>query len=165
MLNRDKFGNAFTSEGGIKPSIEVLNKIGKISDLINGGSELNDIILNTMDKFLHNRVGTAISESEYEKGIANTRPIDNPIRGKMYAFHTGPGNAHVWVIYIGEDDDSNYKVKIRVNLTDNSSDITTRIIPAGSLFEYQSLEPIEQKYKSTEPKLGEDELLETYRIE
>ena len=170
ILNRDNFGNAFKSEGGIRPAEKVLNKIGTISDILNvdgreNSGELDDIILDTMGMFLHNRVGTAVTESEYEKGIS-TVPIDVPIRGKMYARSAGLNNAYVWVIYISHNSaDGNYKVKTRSNIRDNTSEIITSTIPEGTLFEYQSLEPIEQKYKSTEPKLGQDELLETYRIE
>jgi len=125
-----------------------------------------------MDMFLHNRVGTAVSESEYEKGIKSPDggpprvPVSNPEAGKMYAYPTGLGTAHVWVIFIElVHGATQYKVKTREDITNNSSAVKSIIIPEGRLFEYQSLEPIEQKYKSTEPKLSEDELLETYRIE
>ena len=83
----------------------------------------------------------------------------------MYAM--SKGSSYVWVMLKSRSTSaSSFDVVFtRQDLKNFNSDIVSENIPVDNLFEYQSLEPIEQKYKANEVKLGEDELLETYRID
>ena len=151
------------NNGGIKPDGKILSVINEIENDVQSDTNLLPVIQTHMARFLHNRVGTAVSTAEKERGIDMSSTVINPEKGKLYATNTSKGL--IWVIYKDRDTTGNLKVFSRHDLENNNSDVVDVTLPPGSLYEYKSFEPIEQKYKANEVKLGEDELLETYRID
>ena len=164
IFNESKFSLAFTNNGGIKPDGKILSRIKDIHNDVQSNTDLLPVIQKYMTRFLHNRVGTAVSTAEKERGIDTSSTVINPEKGKLYATNTSKGL--IWVIYKDRDTTTGkLDVFSRQDLENNNSDVVNVTLPPGSLYEYKSFEPIEQKYKANEVKLGEDELLETYRID
>ena len=166
-LFSDNFNNTFTNEGGIKPPREIIELIGlirrsiEVKKIHNG--DLSDIIINYMRRFVHNRVGTPLSETENK--IVNSQIVETNLKkGNLYPFKIRD-EVHVWVMFIEDnhDDDNTIKVLSRSEYKD-SDEIMECNVPKAQIYQYKSLHPIEQKYKANETKLGEEELLETYRI-
>ena len=73
---------------------------------------------------------------------------------------------NIWVLYTGKyyDDSNKIEVLTRNDPYKDHIDISESKVLLTSVRDYQSLIEVEQKYKPQEVKLGEDELLEIYRI-
>ena len=178
ILDPDKFRNAFTLSGGIKPPDNVMMKIRAIyTDISNRvapeagaagvpqNGDLSEIIFEHMGGFLHNRAGTFLSKTEQDDGIGLAPQhlnINNAKPGHLYPVHEG-GN-YKWVIYKGLHRDRRNQIEVYTRTDHNSPDIILGTYYEDDLFIYNSLQNIDQKFKAQEGKLGEDELLETYRI-
>ncbi len=167
ILNPNNFSKEFTNDGGIHPGSEVVTLFNTIYNEINSKTNkdgnLSEIIPKVMRMFLHNRIGTPLSEDEI-KNINTTIPPTSLTQGNLYAVKYS-STAYTWGMYLGVDPTNISKVKIltRKNFKD-TEDIIEMSISKSDLYDYTSLTEIQQKYKPNEAKLTDSDLLETYII-
>ena len=171
ILSSNNFTKEFTNDGGINPGRKVMDLIGNIYTQINSktgvnqNGDLEKIIAETMKMFLHNRIGTPLSEDEL-KNIDQKGSLSSFEEGKLYAAKLRD-NVYTWVMCKDDQDSSlgsvNVKCFSRKDYKANG-DIIDVVQPSSNLKEYISLNEIKQKYKPNEAKLTEDALLETYII-
>ena len=167
ILNPNNFSKEFTNDGGIHPGSEVLTLFNNIYTEINNKTtskdgDLSEIIPKVMRMFLHNRIGTPLSEDEI-KNINTTLPPSTLVKGHLYAIKYS-SNAYTWGMYLNDDTNpAKVRVLSRKNFKD-TDDIIELSFPRSDLYEYTSLTEIQQKYKPNEAKLTDSDLLETYTI-
>ena len=167
LLNPNNFSKEFTNDGGIHPGPEVATKFAQIHrDIVakagwqNENGNLLGIIPEHMTMFLHNRIGTPLSEDETK----SVEPlIAAPIRGKMYPAQQAAG-VYYWILYLGAGvNPGDARVLSRDNFSDKYP-ISPKEIPVGDIQKFTSLYEIKQKYVPNEAKLSESDVLETYVI-
>ena len=167
VLNPNNFSKEFTNDGGIHPGSEVVTLFNTIYNMIDRktakNGDLSTIIPTVMRMFLHNRIGTPLSEDEI-KNINTTLPPTTLIKGKLYAVKHS-SNAFAWGMYLEADTSAPGKVKVltRQNFKDSDNIIELTFL-SSDLYDYTSLTEIQQKYKPNEAKLSDADLLETYII-
>ena len=165
----------------MKPPDEIINLINKINTDINNkisanlppgppltvpispNGDLADIIEENMRMFLHNRIGTPLSEDELNN-INKQLPITNFEEGKLYASKVN-STAYIWVMYKGFNPVTNNVILFSRQNYKDSDPIIIIEQPGSNLKEYTSLNEIKQKYKPNEAKLTDEELIEKYIIQ
>jgi hypothetical protein len=154
------FGKDFIANGGCRPPDNVIRLMEKIfSDSISDKSyDISNHILNNMTKFINNRVGTYLKETE----AANIRKDDMRefVKGQIVVYETGHGT-HKFVLFI---ETLNGKAKILSKSDPANVDHIEENVHVSSLFNYSKAEPITQTFKPNEASMNEDDLLETYII-
>jgi len=165
ILNPNNFSKEFTNDGGIHPGSEVVTLFDKIYKMIDSkttkNGDISDIIPMVMRMFLHNRIGTPLSEDEI-KNINTTIPPTSLTKGKLYAVKYS-STAYTWGMYLRDDPSSKVRILTRKNFKD-TEDIIEMSISRSDLYDYTSLTEIKQKYKPNEAKLTDSDLLESYII-
>ena len=167
LLNPNNFSKEFTNDGGIHPGPEVTTKFAQIyKDIVakagnwqNENGNLLGIIPEHMTMFLHNRIGTPLSEDETK----SVEPLMiGPTRGKMYPAQQAAG-VYYWILHLETTPTGDARVLSRDNFSDKSP-ISQKTIPIGDIQKFTSLYEIKQKYVPNEAKLSESDVLETYVI-
>jgi hypothetical protein len=182
IINTNNFSKDFTNDGGLKPDDEILRLINKINTDINNktpatlpgplppgttpspNGDLSDIIEENMRMFLHNRIGTPLSEDEM-KNINKQLPVSKFEEGKLYASKVN-SSAYVWVMFKENSKTTAGNVVLFSRQNYNDSDpIIVIEQPGSNLKEYTLLHEVKQRYKPNEAKLTEEELIENYIIQ
>ena len=167
IFNPSNFTKEFSSNYGIIPEgarqyIQFISS--KVSSLTNGN--LETVLPKFLSKYVHNRTGLPLSTTEMES-VNKERILDKTdlVTGKLYAYNVRD-DLYIWVLYTGKyyDDTNKIEVLTRNDPYKDHIDISESKVLLTSIRDYQSLIEVEQKYKPQEVKLGEDELLEIYRI-
>jgi hypothetical protein len=154
------FGRYSKKYGIVQPPDEIIDLMGKIMNEASSDKEKNieKYIIKYMKKFIHNRVGSYLKESE----ISNIRRDDvgEPKKGDILVHEAG-NNKFKFVIYLGVD---NNIATIITKENPENSDYIDKKVNVHSLINYMKTEPISQNYKPNEENLTEEGLLETYII-
>lgn len=165
----NSFSNSFTSIGGVKPPDDALDVIKRVETMINQktSSKIGDYIGSCMGKFLNNRTGTYLKETE----IANIRKDDHTaFRKGRLVVHEVQHETFKFVLFKELSKDPDGQQAIIYTKKDNNAqdpiqgDIVETTIRMETLFNYSNYESITQNYKANEAKLNDEELLETYVI-
>ena len=108
--------------------------------------------------YLHNRVGTPLFMTEKEKMI---RAPTRPKKGKLLIWEYR-NDAYQWVIYMGQDGYFKHKIlcAVDINIPSNISEISVFL---GSLYTYNSYEPIQHKPKGN-MRYEDKYIFETYEL-
>lgn len=160
----NNFGRYAQNYGIMQPPSDIKDLLEKISNEASKRKEKNIeyYILNFMNGFIHNRVGTYLKNAE----VANKRENDNKKfeKGDILV-HKIDNDTYKFVLYLGVE---NGRASI---ITKNNHDDNDYIIKDGQfgvgvneLMHYIKTEPILQNYKPNEQNLSDDGLLETYII-
>ena len=147
----------FTENGGIKPPSNIMTLLNTISSDTSSKNILN-FIEKYMNKFLNNRVGTQLKETE----TPNIRKDDtsaNFKKGQMVVEEYA-ANSYNFVLFIENNTNGTCKVFTR----GPNKDILEANIASTSLYPYSKPETIEQTFKANEINLNEDDLIETYIV-
>ena len=125
--------------------------------------DLSEIILNDMNMFLHNRIGTLISKDE-ESFVNHDTDITSfsPIKGNLYPYHIGL-NKYVWILYIGERKDIEGNDQKLILKRENDNLITEPYTP-GKIKDYIGGLQVEQQFKADDTTFSNSNLLETYYV-
>ena len=169
IFNPSNFTKEFSSNYGIIPD-EARKYIkflyDKISILQEQNGNLETVLPKFLSKYVHNRTGLPLSTTEMES-VNKERILDETdlVTGKLYAYNVRD-DLYIWVLYTGKyyDDSNKIEVLTRNDPYKDHIDISESKVLLTSVRDYQSLIEVEQKYKPQEVKLGEDELLEIYKI-
>ena len=110
-----------------------------------------------MRRFMNNRIGTYLKETEYP----HVRPDDmrNAKPGDIVVLDEGNGvNRFILLLRV------NNSVANVITKNDALTDMINKDYPINSLLNYSRHEPIVQNYKVNEANLTEEAIIETYNI-
>ena len=164
LFNPDNFRK---TSGARKLNNEVIKFLEKIYKKIlikkEKNGDLSEIILNDMNMFLHNRIGTLISKDE-ESFVNHDTDITSfsPIKGNLYPYHIGL-NKYVWILYIGERKDIEGNDQKLILKRENDNLITEPYTP-GKIKDYIGGLQAEQQFKADDTTFSNSNLLETYYV-
>lgn len=155
VFTSNLFGEEFIKKGGIKPPQEISDLIRKI-ELDNSSKDISYFIHTYMRKFINNRIGTLLKDSE----IQNIRRDNSNLKiGQIVVDNIGVDTYKFGLLYNIINND------IAVILTkndDKNKDIIEKQVALSSLSSYSKVEVVEQNFKPNEINLNEEELIETY---
>jgi len=154
------FGQSFVQNGGCPPTSDAKRIIDQINIDIrsNKTKDIGAFIIKYMRKYLHNRIGLYLKETE----ISNIRKDDTRqfTKGQILVNEDGYGT-YKFVLLINVN---NGKAKIITKNKPGDEDFIEKDIPVTSLFNYSKAEIIGQNFKPNEANMNEDDLIETYVI-
>ncbi len=140
-MNPDNFGQDFVNSGGVRPPTEVLEIMKNICEEINS-TQIHNIsyyIEKFMRKFMNNRIGTYLKESE-EKNIRKNG-TNQFKRGDMIVFESEQG-VPTFGTYIDTSDSGIATILTKEDI--EYKDIIETNMAESSIFEYIRTEPIQQ---------------------
>ena len=164
-ISPNVFSSAFTRHGGTKPPESVIKLLSAIYNEATSKKDfdIGKYIATFMRRFMNNRVGTYLTESE----AVFVRKDDSRdfFKGQIVVYET-QYDTYKFVAYLGPGADSG-KAIVATKEERNKEDIEDIIdkeVPLSSLYNYSRYESISQKYKTGEIPFNEEGLLETYVI-
>jgi hypothetical protein len=162
-INPDNFTGDFLNYGGVKPDEDVMKILGNIYSDANApdaDTRIYNYITKYMRRFMNNRIGTFLKETEYP----NVRKDDttNMKPGQIVVQDQGVGN-NKFVLYLGIKEENPGTATI-LTRDDKSQEIIDIKVPLTSLYNYSRYESIQQNYNVEDGNLSEDAILETYNL-
>lgn len=159
VFDTNNFSKTFEDNGGCKPPAEILAMLEKIKSEYSGmraSKNIGDYIKKYMLRFVHNRTGTYLKETE----IPNVRDfeMDDLSPGELVILEVG-ANTYKFVVYVDEMEHGDIEI---IDKRDKEMIITR--VNANQLKRYSRGETVTQTYRPGESSLAEEELLETYVI-
>ena len=156
----NNFGRYSKKYGIVQPPAEIIEKMSKIHSEASKGEniDIEYYIIKHMIKFINNRIGTQLKESEVDNIRSNTDK--NYKKGNILVTQSEAGK-YKFVMFHSV---KNGMANIFTKENNKDKDFIVVQIPTASLKSYNSEEIIEQKYKIDEENLAEDSLIETYVI-
>ena len=160
-MNPDNFTGDFLNFGGVKPDEDVMKILGKIYDDTQNSNDIRiqNYITKYMRRFMNNRIGTFLKETEY----ANVRKDDSSSMkpGQIVVQDQGVGN-NKFVLYLGIDKTGSATILTKSEPSD--TEIINITVPSTSLYNYSRYESIQQNYNVEDGNLSEESILETYNL-
>jgi hypothetical protein len=161
-VNPDNFTGDFLNFGGVKPDEDVMIILDKIYSDVNTPNpdiRIQNYITKYMRRFMNNRIGTFLKETEY----ANVRKDDssNMKPGQIVVQDQGIGN-NKFVLYLGINSEGSATILTKNDPSD--TEIINIKVPLTSLYNYSRYESIQQNYNVEDGNLSEDSILETYNL-
>jgi len=162
-MNPDNFTGDFLNYGGVKPDEDVMKILEKIYSNANApdaDTRIHNYITKYMRRFMNNRIGTFLKETEYPNVIKDDTTNMKP--GQIVVQDQGVGN-NKFVLYLGIRQDNPGTATI-LTRDDKSQEIIDIKVPLTSLYNYSRYESIQQNYNVEDGNLSEDAILETYNL-
>lgn len=160
VFNTNIFSDAFIDFGGCKPSDEILKFLNKINN--SQDKTIEDHIINNMQMFMHNRIGTPLKTSEINYKISNVSEFH---KGDMIIYTDGLSD--IFGLYLQTVDGGKVKIVTKEQDKDDKNKYVFKIkgdLNANDLSKYNPNETIQQEFKFELANLNESDLLETYII-
>ncbi len=160
-INPDNFTGDFLNYGGVKPDEDVMIILGKMytdANVATPDYRIQNYITKYMRRFMNNRIGTFLKETEYP----NVRKDDtsNMKPGQIVVQDQGVGN-NKFVLYLGTKSAGSATILTK---DDTTQEIIDTNVPVTSLYNYSRYESIQQNYNVEDGNLSEDAILETYNL-
>jgi hypothetical protein len=154
-LNPNNFGQEFKNIGGIRPSDNIINLLNKIcSDLSSKQFTFSDIIKRNFLKFLHNRIGTPLRDTE----------INYIKKSDIRPFRTGE-------LVIWEKNYETYEIVLYINniseyececASKENDEFVIKQINKDLIYHYSDNEIIKQDTKNGDSYFNMDYIIESY---
>jgi len=160
------FSNTFTNSGGIKPPDDVMQMIKQVEGAVSGTNDIGELIAGSSGRFMNNRVGTYLKETE----IVNIRKDNHTaVKEGRLVVHEVQNGTFMFVLFKKlKDGDAQQAViytKDEHSMQDSRvSAVVEKCVRVETLFNYSNYESIVQEYKANQAMLSDGELLETYVI-
>jgi len=153
-LNINNFGQEFKNLGGVRPSEDIINLLININKDIDSNLSFEKIIQNNFLKYVHNRIGTSIRDSELRYIIkSDIRPFR---KGNLVIHEARFGNYEI-LLYLNNQEQSSCEC-----ITKENGNIIIKNYPKDRLYHYSDVETIRQDIKIGEPSLNLDYVIENY---
>lgn len=147
----------FLNRGGITPPASVIQLMRDICADTDTNTDIFHYIKKYMSRFVNNRVGTLLKESE----ISNIRRDDTDFKvGRIVVQEIAADTYKFILIQKIHDDGINASILTR----DSDGKLCDTTVAINSLIGYSKLEKIEQQFKANEISLNDEDLLETYLV-
>lgn len=163
-FNSNIFDREFEKDGGARPPAEIIKLLDEImTDTSNAKTpeekSIKTYIVKYMKKYLHNRVGTYLKDSE----ITSIRREDGRpfVKGQIAVYEDGHGS-YKFVIFCNYENGTDSAKIITKN--DGTNDLVFDIVNSSMILNYSKAEPIMQTFRQNEANMNEDDLLETYIV-
>jgi hypothetical protein len=161
LINPDNFGHSFKAMGGTIPDKEVLELLKQIHDY-SDSHMIRDIIPKFFKDYVHNRVGTLLTQSE--KANINMMSKPNFNKGNLMIYQRR-SQQYEWVIYLEEDNSNpNNPIKKRNVITCKDCKYNIESVFSNSLYSYPDGEKILPETKKN-MKYDETHIYETYDLD
>ena len=156
-LTSNNFGQGFKDIGGVPPPADIINLLIKIQGMLSNDSiTYIDIIQKCFIKYLHNRIGTPIRDTEVEYiRKTDARPFT---AGQIVIHEESFGNYKI-VLFMQPDDPYNCICVTRASIT---SEFEFKRIGKDQVYHYSENEIIKQDMIPGEPSLNLDYIIESY---
>jgi hypothetical protein len=164
------FGRDFERGGGVKPPDSIITLITTIMQeiSIDRNFDISPYILKYFKRYINNRIGTILKESEHPHVLKSIGTGDLK-QGNIVILQDGNAK-YKFVLYLG----TNNGIATIVSRDNplNNNNVNTNVdkiykeqnVPVSSLRGYNEAETIQQIYKFNDENLSEDGLLEVYII-
>ena len=154
--------NRFLESGGIKPPESVMDFINCIHE-DNYSNKLDDkdiknIIENTMERFMHTRIGDYLSEAE----VANILLSDTNFKKGQIVVIEEQQLLYYFALFLNKDSTIDNNCWILLKKNDNYE---KKSIQSSSIKAYSRVNKIAQTFRANEINLNDDGLIETYIIQ
>lgn len=153
-LNPNNFGQEFKNIGGVRPSDNIINLLDRICKDIRDNKPFDEVIQRNFLKYLHNRVGTSLRDSElsYVKK-SDVRPFR---KGQLVVWEKNFDSYEI-VVYLNNI--SEYEC---VCASKENNIFITKRVNKDLIYHYSDYETIKQDSKPGEPYFSMDYIIETY---
>lgn len=161
IINPNSFSKAFINDGGTKPPDDILKLLTSINnDALNSQKyDISYYILTYMNKYLNNKIGTYLSETEIPKILL--KDVSDFIKGEIVIIEERY-LSYKFAVYLNSNHQNKHNVLSR---SDNNNDIQEMSIDIHHIYHYSKIEPIYQIFNKNIFNLNERELLEVYDIQ
>jgi hypothetical protein len=146
------------------PSSEILQLMNSIYSDKSKNMKIKDFLPKYFYQYLNNRVGTPLKKSEIDF-VDESRIMRNFTKGEicvycpLYKYYTV-------AIYYGHNEDDKIRQGSQVKiLTKDNGKTMVKVVPIGRLYKIPQELHIYQDYDPAKKSLGEEEILETYRLQ
>jgi hypothetical protein len=158
MIDPDNFNQNFKAKGGSIPDSSILDLLKKMHDdtLV---TNIKDFIPKYFGNFVHNRVGTLLTNTEKENINLMSRP--NFIKGNLMIWQKRY-QEYEWVIYLADSSLGENMKKILIK--DASNNYIEEEVFIATLFSYPSNEKIYPE-SSKNMRYDESHIYETYNLD
>jgi hypothetical protein len=156
-LNSNNFGQEFKNIGGVRPSDNIINLLDRIcADISTGKFTLSDVIRRNFLKYLHNRVGTSLRDSE----LSYVKKSDiKPFRTGEIAVWEKNYDSYEIVLYLNNSSEYECECASKENDT-----FVTKYVNKDLIYHYSDYETIKQDAKPGEPYFTMDYVIESYAL-
>jgi hypothetical protein len=153
-LSSNNFGQEFKNIGGVRPSEYIINLLERICTNIKDGMSFELVIQNNFLKYLHNRIGTPLRETEIQfVAKSDIRPFK---KGQLVIWEK---KFDFYEIVMFLSNINEYECKCAS--TENEI-FVEKIVHKDLIYHYSNSEVIKQDSKPNEPYLSMDYIIETY---
>lgn len=171
VINPDVFDQDFVNDDGIKPPEDILKLLSNIKSDIDvrhddksigntsaTGMLISNYIRRHMTMFLHNRIGSLLTELEIQNILTGTSR--DFFRGELCVMKDSVGSDR-FVVHVQTKDNSS--LIITKNSGDKDAVIIEKEVPTSSLTKFSSANPPDQTFDPNKSSLNSDPI-ETYVI-
>jgi hypothetical protein len=153
-INSNNFGQEFKNIGGIRPSDNIINLLDSINTDIKNDLSFEEVITRNFLKYLHNRIGTSLRQSE----LPYVRKTDvKPFRKGQLVVWEKSYDTYELVIFLGSE--SEYKNRCA---SKDGNICEMKSIDKDLTYHFSEYENIKPDVKPGEPFYGSDYIIETY---
>jgi hypothetical protein len=153
-LSSNNFGQEFKNIGGVRPSEYIINLLERICTNIKDGMSFELVIQNNFLKYLHNRIGTPLRETEIQfVAKSDIRPFK---KGQLVIWEK---KFDFYEIVMFLSNINEYECKCAS--TENEIFVEKKV-HKDLIYHYSNSEVIKQDSKPNEPYLSMDYIIETY---
>ena len=155
-LSSNNFGQEFKNIGGVKPSEVIISLLDRICTDIRGNLSFGEVIQRNFLKYLHNRIGTPLRDSE----LSYVRKSDiRPFRKGQLVVWEKNFDSYEIVVYLNNISEYEYECASREKDT-----FVTKHVNKDLIYHYSDYETIKQDSKPGEPYFSMDYIIESYIV-
>jgi hypothetical protein len=155
-LSSNNYGQEFKNIGGVKGSENIINLLDRICTDIRANLSFGEVIQRNFLKYLHNRVGTSLRDSE----LSYVQKSDiRPFRKGQLVVWEKNFDSYEIVIYLNNI--SEYECECASREKDT---FITKTVNKDLIYHYSDYETIKQDSKPGEPYLSMDYVIESYVV-
>jgi hypothetical protein len=155
-LSPNNFGQEFKNIGGVRPSENIINLLERICSDIRAKLPFEKVIQRNFLKYLHNRVGTPLRDSE----LSYVRKSDiRPFRKGQLVVWEKNFDSYEIIVYL--DNISEYECECASREKDS---FVTKHVNKDLIYHYSDYETIKQDSKPGEPYFTMDYIIESYVV-
>ena len=160
LIDPDNFGHNFKVAGGTIPDDSIIALLKQMYDNIDSTQKIRNIISKFFLDYVHNRVGTILTQSE--KANINVLSKPNFNKGNLMILQKRY-QEYEWVVYLDEDNTNSIK-KRNVITCDSNNNYLVESVFSNVLYSYPEGEKVLPETKKN-MKYDENHIYETYNLD
>ena len=161
LIDPDNFTHKLKVPGGSIPDDSIIDLLTKMKNYSDPNIKIRDYIPKFFGEFVHNRVGTLLTQTE--KANINMFSKPNFVKGNLMVYQRR-NQEYEWVVYVGDVNDPNSVIKKRNIIQYKDSKYMIVEVFSNALFSYPENEMILPETKKN-MKYDETHIYETYNLD